>query len=196
MKCPIEPMTHKHYYLIVLMICCIGGQGDALDIMQDYRWFPFGFGLPIWASQISMDSQRLLAIHFWDDGDMLGTLCPGSPHSSPTLLAGVPGLVRCHGSIHSTIWALVEDLQASLIHMETHGVIYVPSYPLGAPQSTTRRTRSHPLVHHIPRNLFLNMALEDIIEPLEGATTCTYYYLVPCEAYFYTYELVWWACHQ
>ena len=73
-----------------------------------------------------MDVQRLLAIHFWDDGDMLGTICPGGPHRSPTLLAGVPGLVRCHGNIHSTTQTLAEDLQASSIHMETHGVIYVP----------------------------------------------------------------------
>ena len=80
-----------------------------------------------------MDAQRLLKIHFWDDDDMLGTLCPVGPHGSPTLLAVVPGLVRCHGNIHSTTRALAEDLQASPIHMETHGVIYVPSDPLGAP---------------------------------------------------------------
>ena len=61
-------------------------------------------------------------------------------------------------------------------------------------KSITWRTRGHPLVHHILRNLFLNMALQDIIEPLEGLTTCKYYYLAPCEAYFYTCELVWWAC--
>ncbi len=81
-----------------------------------------------------MDAQRLLAIHFWDDGDMLGTLCPAGPHKSPTLLAGVLGLVRCHGSIHSTTWTLSKDLQASPIHIETHGVIYVPLDPSGAPQ--------------------------------------------------------------
>ena len=38
MKCPIDPMTCKHYYLIILMIFRIGGQGDALDLMQDCRW--------------------------------------------------------------------------------------------------------------------------------------------------------------
>ena len=80
-----------------------------------------------------MDVQRLLAIHFWDDGDMIGTLCLAGPHRSPTLLAGVPALVRCHGSIHSTTWTIAEDRQMSLIHMETHGVIDVPSNPLRAP---------------------------------------------------------------
>ena len=44
MKCPIDPMTCKFYYLIILMICCIGGQGDTLDLMQDCRWF-FIWGL-------------------------------------------------------------------------------------------------------------------------------------------------------
>ena len=38
MKCPIGSMTCKLFYLIILMICCIGGQGDALDLMQDCKW--------------------------------------------------------------------------------------------------------------------------------------------------------------
>ncbi len=143
-----------------------------------------------------MDAQRPLAIHFWDDGDMIGTLCLVGHHRNPTLLASVPTLVRCHGGIHSTTWTIAEDLQISPIHMETHGVIYVPSNPLGAPQGYYLETRGHPLVHNISRNLFLSMALQDIIRPLEGPTTYTYYYLAPCEAYFCTCELVWWACHQ
>ena len=49
MKCPIDSMTCKLFYLINLMICCIGGQGDALDLMKDCRWVSIsGFGLPIW----------------------------------------------------------------------------------------------------------------------------------------------------
>ena len=38
MKCLIDSMICKLFYLIILMICCIGGQGDALDPMQDCRW--------------------------------------------------------------------------------------------------------------------------------------------------------------
>ena len=38
MKCPLDSMTCKLFYLIILMICCIGGQGAALDRMQDCRW--------------------------------------------------------------------------------------------------------------------------------------------------------------
>ena len=38
MKCPIGSMTCKLFYLIILMIRCIGGQGDALDLMQDCMW--------------------------------------------------------------------------------------------------------------------------------------------------------------
>ena len=38
MKCPIDSMTCKLFYLIILMIFCIGGKGDALDLMQDCRW--------------------------------------------------------------------------------------------------------------------------------------------------------------
>ena len=38
MKCPIDSMTCKLFYLIIMMIFCIGGQGDALDLMQDCRW--------------------------------------------------------------------------------------------------------------------------------------------------------------
>ena len=86
-----------------------------------------------------MDAQRLLAIQFWDGSDMFGTLCPTaltphSAHRSPTLLAGVPELVQCHGNIHSTTWTIAEDLQTSLIHMETHGVIDVPSDSQREPQ--------------------------------------------------------------
>ena len=135
----------KLFYLIILMIGCTRSLGGALDLMQDYRWFPFGFGFPIWdpnprglhwhmqglhrepwASIAAnntpwtfMDAQRLLMIHFWDNGDMLGTLCLAGPHRSPTLLTGLPRLVQGHGNIHSTTWTLAEDLQASLIHMET-----------------------------------------------------------------------------
>ena len=38
MKCPFDSMIHKLFYLITLMICCIGGKGNALDIMQDCKW--------------------------------------------------------------------------------------------------------------------------------------------------------------
>ena len=38
MKCPFDSMICKIFYLITLMICCIGGQGDALDLMQNCRW--------------------------------------------------------------------------------------------------------------------------------------------------------------
>jgi len=34
----IDPMTYKLFYLITLMNCCIGRQGDTLDFMQDCRW--------------------------------------------------------------------------------------------------------------------------------------------------------------
>jgi len=145
--------------------------------------------------QIFINAQRLLAIHFWVDGDMFGKLCPASPHTRPPLFSGVPGLVRCHGSIHSTTQTLAEDLQASSIHMENHRVIYVTSDPLGAPQVYYLEIRGYPLIHHISRNLFLSMALQDIIRLLEVPATCTYYYLAPCEAYFSTFEQVWWACH-
>ena len=40
MKCPIDSMNCELFYLIILMICCIGGQGGALDLMQDCRWIP------------------------------------------------------------------------------------------------------------------------------------------------------------
>jgi len=59
---------------------------------------------------------------------------PSRPPQEPHTLGRFLGLVGCHGSIHPTTWTLVEDLHASSIHMETHGVIYVPSHPLGAPQ--------------------------------------------------------------
>ena len=37
MKCPIGSMTCKLFYLIILIIGHIGGQGDAFDLMQDCR---------------------------------------------------------------------------------------------------------------------------------------------------------------
>ena len=37
-KCPIGSMTCKLFYLIILMKFYIGGQGDALDLVQDCRW--------------------------------------------------------------------------------------------------------------------------------------------------------------
>lgn len=41
MKCHIDSMTCKMFYLIILMIFFIGGQGDALDLIQDYKSVPF-----------------------------------------------------------------------------------------------------------------------------------------------------------
>ena len=41
-------MICKLFYPIILMTGCTGSLGDALDLTQDYRWFPFGFSLPIW----------------------------------------------------------------------------------------------------------------------------------------------------
>ena len=38
MKFTIDSMTCNIFYLIILMIFCVGGQGDALDLMQDCRW--------------------------------------------------------------------------------------------------------------------------------------------------------------
>ena len=38
MKCPIDSMICKLFCLIILMIICIEGQGDTLDLMQDCRW--------------------------------------------------------------------------------------------------------------------------------------------------------------
>ena len=81
-----------------------------------------------------MNVRSLLATHFWDDGDTIGILYPTGRHRSPTPLARVVTLIRCHGIIHSTTWTISEDLQTSLIHMDTHGVIDVPSDPLRAPQ--------------------------------------------------------------
>ena len=39
-KCLTGSMTCKLFYLIILMIFCIRGKGDALDLMQDCRWIP------------------------------------------------------------------------------------------------------------------------------------------------------------
>lgn len=164
------------------MISCIGRLGDTWDLMQDYRCFPFGFGLLIWdrnpevyigtcrvciknhwppqhrtsLHMIFMDAQGLLVIHFWDDDDMFGTLCPVGPHRSPTLLTGVPGLVRCHENIHSTTWTLAEGLWFIWRPM---GSSMCPHTHWEHHRSTIWRTRGHPLVHHIQRKLFLNMAL-------------------------------------
>lgn len=38
MRCPIDPMNCKLFYFIILMIFCIVGQGDTLDLMKDCRW--------------------------------------------------------------------------------------------------------------------------------------------------------------
>ena len=38
MNCPLDSMICKLFYLIILMIGCIGGQGDALELMQDCKW--------------------------------------------------------------------------------------------------------------------------------------------------------------
>jgi len=38
MKCSFDSMICKLFYLITLIICCIGGQLDALDLMHDFRW--------------------------------------------------------------------------------------------------------------------------------------------------------------
>jgi len=38
MKCPIDSMICKLFYLIIIFICCIGGEGDALYLMKDCRW--------------------------------------------------------------------------------------------------------------------------------------------------------------
>ena len=40
-------MICRLFYTITLMIGYTGSLGDALDLIQDCRWFPFGFGLPI-----------------------------------------------------------------------------------------------------------------------------------------------------
>jgi len=131
-----------------------------------------------------MDVQRLLAIHFWDDGDMIGTLCPIGPHRSPMLLACVPTLVRYHGNIHSTTWTLQRIYGHLRFIWRPMGSLMCPQTHWEHHRSTTWRTRGHPLVHHILRNLFLNMALQDFIKPLEGPTTCIHHYLAPCEACF------------
>ena len=153
-------MICKLFYTIILITGFTGSLGDALDLIQERRWFPFGFGLLIRRPnpqratlahigcayratslhsnrQHSMDPHRCLET---TSDPLLGWwwcawyTMPNRPHRSPTLLAGVPRLTRCHGSVHSTTRALIEDLQASLIHMETHGAICVPPHPLGAPQ--------------------------------------------------------------
>jgi len=38
MNCPFDFMICKLFYKSTLMICVISGQGDALDLMHDYRW--------------------------------------------------------------------------------------------------------------------------------------------------------------
>lgn len=38
MNFPLDSMICELFYLITLMICCIRGQGDALDLMQDCTW--------------------------------------------------------------------------------------------------------------------------------------------------------------
>ena len=35
-------------YTITLMTCCTGKIRDTLDLVQNCKWCPFGFGLPIW----------------------------------------------------------------------------------------------------------------------------------------------------
>ena len=40
-------MICKLFYTIILMIGYTGSLGDTLDLIRDYGWFPFGFGLSI-----------------------------------------------------------------------------------------------------------------------------------------------------
>ena len=38
MKCPIDSLISKLFYLITLMIFYIGGKWDELDLMPDFKW--------------------------------------------------------------------------------------------------------------------------------------------------------------
>ena len=45
----MDTLAHaKARHTIILMTSCTGSLGDTLDLFQDYKWFPFGFGLSIW----------------------------------------------------------------------------------------------------------------------------------------------------
>ena len=93
---------------------------------------------------------------------------PSRPRRCTTLLVGVPGLVRWHGSIHSIIWALTYGIETSLTHMETHEVIGVPPHPLGAPQIYCLENKGLPPYTSLLRILFIIMALMDLMRPLGG----------------------------
>lgn len=133
------------------MISCIGSLGDTWDLMQDYRCFPFGFGLLIWDRnpEVYVHKESLASttsyitphdIHGCSritSDPLLGWwwyvryIMPSRPPQRPHTLDRCPRACTMpwkHSFHH------LDPCRGSLIHMETHGVIYVPSYPLGAPQ--------------------------------------------------------------
>ena len=94
-------MVCNPLYTITLMTYCTGKIRDALDLIHNCKWCPFGFGLPIWCPfgfgtwmvcveshgppklEKALHVQRLPSIHLWDKDDALITLCPASPMRAP-----------------------------------------------------------------------------------------------------------------
>ena len=93
---------------------------------------------------------------------------PSRIHRSTTHLAGVPELVRGHGSIHSIIWTLTNDLQASLTHIENQGGIGVPPHPMGEPQVYYLENKGSPPCQSHFEELFIILALLEIIRRFGG----------------------------
>ena len=119
----------------------------------------------------SMDPHRFLEIN--RDPPLGGGGCtwytmPSRIHRSTTHLAGVPELVRGHGSIHSIIWTLTNDLQASLTHIENQGGIDVPPHPMGAPQVYYLENKGSPPCQSHFEELFIILALLEIIRRFGG----------------------------
>ena len=61
----LSSMVCKFYYMIIVMTGCTRSRGDTLDLMQDYRWFPFGFDIPIWNPNPERATLAHICVDFW-----------------------------------------------------------------------------------------------------------------------------------
>ena len=121
------------------------------------------------------------------------SIMPNEPQIYTTHLADYPGLARWCRTTYTTILALADDLQASSICLEIPEDTYVPPHVIWSNAGYYKRP---PLVHCFWGSYSSLWHSWTSLGLLEGPTPCIDYYLTSWEAYFFIYELVWWACHQ
>ena len=129
---------------------------------------------------IPRDVHRLLKTHLLDEEDAPGSPLPSRPLRCTMHFTADPELVGWCGIPYTIIKSLVDDLQASLTHLETHEVIIVPPHPLGAPQVYCLVNKGPTPCPSLWRVLFFITEPRDLIRPLGG----------PYDMYYLSFHLL------